>query len=42
MTKFCGQRMGKRRGNTHQRDDNVMNSSANRRGSGEDTGRVMH
>lgn len=31
----CGQRVGKGRGNVDQRDDKVMNSSANRRGSGE-------
>lgn len=38
----CGQSVGKRRGNAHQRDDKVMNSSANRRGSGEGTGRTVH
>lgn len=31
----CGQRVGKGMRNAHRRDDKVMNSSANRRGSGE-------
>lgn len=35
-------RVRKGSGNTHQWESNVMNSSANKRGTGEGMGRVMH